>query len=136
MFTGVLIMQKIVRIGFENVGQWFMANGNINFNLNKFAENNNILYAFIVNNEIKYIGKSTKTLAERMGQYKNPGISQKTNIRNNQHIKDCLLRGNEVYIYVFADSGMLSYGSFQINLSAGLEDSIIKKYDPEWNIIK
>ncbi|MDR1147699.1 MAG: GIY-YIG nuclease family protein [Spirochaetaceae bacterium] len=129
-------MQEILKIGFENVGQWFIANGDINFTLNKFAEGNNILYAFIVNNEIKYIGKSTKTLAERMGQYRNPGTSQKTNIRNKQCIKDCLLKGNKVFIYVFVDSGMFSYGSFKINLSAGLEDSIINKCDPEWNIIK
>jgi hypothetical protein len=83
-----------------------------------------------------YIGKSTRTLNERMNQYKNPGPTQTTNIRNKQKIKEALVKGKSVEIYAFVDNGLFSYGEFKINLSAGLEDSIIKKIKPEWNIIK
>ncbi|MDR3047347.1 MAG: GIY-YIG nuclease family protein [Bacteroidales bacterium] len=125
-----------MEIGFEKVGQWALNGNNIDFSLVKHAHNNNILYAFIENNSIMYVGKSTKTLYERMSQYKNPGNTQRTNLRNNAEIKKLLSNGKKVEIYAFVDDGSFHYGPFSVNLSAGLEDSIIKAKQPLWNIMK
>jgi hypothetical protein len=83
---------------------------------------------------IKYVGKSTTTLKQRMQQYKTPGPSQSTNIENNANIKKELEAGKFVEIYAFVDSGLFSsYGGFRINLAEGLETSIIEDVKPEWN---
>jgi hypothetical protein len=46
----VIIMQRIIHIGFEYVGRWSITNDTIDFVLEKFVHENNVLYAFILNN--------------------------------------------------------------------------------------
>jgi hypothetical protein len=127
-------MNKLQSIGFQKAGRWLSTSGTVDFELDeRVAGCSNVLYAFIVNNTIKYIGKSTNTLKQRIQQYKTPGPTQNTNIENNANIKKELEAGKSVEIYAFVDSGLLSYGSFRINLAEGLETSIIEDLKPEWN---
>jgi len=129
-------MDKLLEIGFQYAGKWTNYNDNLDFELINFSDNKNILYAFIVDKRIMYIGKSKRTLYKRMYNYKKNDETQSTNINNNLRIKEFLSNGKTVEIYVFVDKGLLSYGNFSINLSAGLEDSIIEIIQPEWNGIK
>jgi hypothetical protein len=126
-------MKRLQNIGFQKVGNWFLESERLDFKLEKFIDCSNILYAFIVNGSIKYVGKSTKTLRERMQQYKTPGPTQSTNIKNNDNIKKELCSGKSVDIYVFVDAGLFSYGGFRISLAEGLETSIIENIKPDWN---
>ena len=126
-------MEKLLDIGFEQAGHWTFERGDLHFELNKFATRNNVLYAFVVNNDVKYVGKTIKTLTQRMRWYKKPSQTQITNVRNNLNILECLQSGHVVDIYVLPDSGLMKYGVFHLNLAAGLEDSIIKIMRPEWN---
>ncbi|WP_177432941.1 GIY-YIG nuclease family protein [Pseudomonas sp. o96-267] len=126
-------MERLLDIGFEQAGHWIIDNGNLEFELNRFATRHNVLYAFVVNNEVKYVGKTIKTLMQRMRWYRKPSKTQITNIRNNSNIVKCLQQGDVVDIYVLPDSGLIHYGVFHLNLAAGLEDSVIKKLNPEWN---
>ena len=77
---------------------------------------------FVIENEIKYIGKSVKTISQR------PNISQRTNFRLNNLIIEKLEKGEEVEIYLFEDNAELSYKGKKINLSAGLEDNLIAEH--------
>ena len=126
-------MKKIVELGFEKVGKWSFKNELFKFELNDNYTNRNILYSFVIENEIKYIGKSIKTISQRLNGYKNPNITQRTNFRLNNLIIEKLKEGKEVEIFLFVDNAKLNYKGKNINLSAGLEDNLIAEYLPEWN---
>lgn len=126
-------MDRLISIGFEGIGHWLIENGSLVYTLKKQATQKNVLYAFAVDGEIKYIGKTTRTIAERMYGYKKPSDTQKTNIKNNKNILDALSLGKAVNIFVLPDNGLMRYGIFHLNLAAGLEDSLITTINPEWN---
>jgi hypothetical protein len=126
-------MNRLINIGFISVGHWTLESQNIRFNLISHHRTKNVLYSFICNGEIKYIGKTTNQLAKRMNGYQNPGPTQSTNIRVNAIIRKVLQEKNPIDIFILADTGLLRYGDFKINLAAGLEDTLIYEICPEWN---
>jgi len=126
-------LQQLVNLGFEEVGQWFLEADQVAFTLNKSAKEANILYSFVVNGEVKYVGKSIQTLHKRMYLYKQGGGSQRTNIRNKAAIKACLEIGQQVKIYVLVPDLEMNYKGMPINIAAGLEDNIISLLKPDWN---
>ncbi|MHB1458692.1 MAG: GIY-YIG nuclease family protein [Armatimonadota bacterium] len=110
-----------------------MKDSKLDFELTRHATSNNILYAFICDGQVKYIGKTIRTLSARMYGYKNPGPTQITNINNNKRINDLLSEGIAVGILALPDNGLMHIGQFHLNLAAGLEDDIIRVINPEWN---
>jgi hypothetical protein len=126
-------MKKLIELGFKKVGKWSFEKGIFKFELNDNYTNKNILYSFVIDNDIKYIGKSIKTISQRLNGYRKPNISQRTNFRLNNLIIEKLKTGKKVEIYLFVDNSNLSYRGKEINLSAGLEDNLIADFLPEWN---
>lgn len=126
-------MNRLNKLGFKYAGEWSFDKGLLKIDLNEMKERKNVLYAFVVSGEVKYIGKTLQKLSQRMVGYKTPGKSQTTIIKNNSFIHDHLLKDEIVEIYVLPDNGMLSYGGYQLNLAAGLEDALIVSIDPPWN---
>lgn len=127
-------VEELKKVGFKCVGEWDIQDNKINLDLKDMKDQSNVLYSFVVDNNIKYIGKTTKPLLERMKWYEKPGASQSTNIRNNSNIKIALESKQKVEIFCFKGSFSLKYEGYKVNLAAGLEDSLIKKLSPEWNI--
>ncbi len=101
--------------------------------LSGLADAANILYAFISNGEVLYVGKTTQSLKTRMYGYQNPGPTQKTNIKINKLLLQLLSAGKRIEIYARLDNGIQRIGVFHLNLAAGLEDSIISILKPKWN---
>lgn len=126
-------MNRLLDIGFEPSGHWFLTEGRPDFTLTRNATRSNILYAFVSDGEVLYVGKTVRTLAVRMANYRRPGKDQSTNIGNNGRIKALLEAGDSVDILSLPDSGLMHYGQFHLNLAAGLEDSIIARLAPPWN---
>lgn len=126
-------MNRLLDIGFEPSGHWLLVDGKLALELSRNATQRNILYAFVCDGQVKYVGKSVRALSERMAGYRSPGSTQSTNIKNNQLIKAALIEGSAVEILALPDNGLLHYGAFHLNLAAGLEDDIIRAIDPEWN---
>ncbi|GHB13059.1 GIY-YIG nuclease family protein [Salinicola rhizosphaerae] len=126
-------MDRLIKIGFEKVGKWIIENDKIFPDLERYYTASNVLYAFIVDGEVRYVGKTTTPLKKRFYGYRSPNGDQPTNSKNNANIMKCLLAGGEVDIYVLPDNGLMHYGIFHLNLASGLEDSIIKTLDPPWN---
>jgi len=121
-------------IGFEKIGNWVVEDKDLKYNiLSLYLDKNELLYSFVVNGEIKYIGKTVNSLKKRMYQYQNPGPSQSTNIKNNKNILNSLEKNENVDIYIFKEDEPVFYNGIKINLAAGLEDPLIKKFNPEWN---
>jgi len=126
-------MKRLVEIGFIRVGDWRLVSGRLVFGIDVAIDSTNVLYAFVSEGEVRYIGKTTRTLPKRMQGYQNPSSSQSTNIRNNTEIKILLALKKNVDIYALPDTGLLRYGEFSINLAAGLEDGLIGTLKPAWN---
>ncbi|UFS71186.1 hypothetical protein LPW11_03095 [Geomonas sp. RF6] len=126
-------MNRLLEIGFSPVGSWILSEGELQCELHRDCRNTNVLYAFVSDGEVKYIGKSIRTLRQRMQGYQRPGATQSTNIKNNLRIRDLLAGGAAVQVLALVDNGHLRYGQFHLNLAAGLEDDLIRVLDPEWN---
>jgi hypothetical protein len=126
-------MNRLLSIGFINVGHWDLADGNLKYHLTSHQLAKNVLYSFVSNGEIKYIGKTTMQLTKRMYGYQNPGPTQNTNIRVNEKIKGLLQSNQPIDIFILVDNGLLKYGDYKISLAAGLEDALIYKISPKWN---
>jgi hypothetical protein len=126
-------LKKLLDIGFGKSGDWVLIEEEPYLNVLNNQVDNNILYSFVVDGCPKYIGKTTQGLMKRMRGYQKPGPTQSTNIKNNLLIKKALQLGKVVELYVFPDKGLMKYGEFQVNLSAGLEDNIVLVLSPEWN---
>lgn len=126
-------LDRLKAMGFKVAGQWKQAEGRITCDLTDFATATNVLYGFVVDGEVKYVGKTVKALRIRMSGYRSPAPTQSTNIKNNAKIAESLLAGKVVDIYVLPDNGLLHYGGFHVNLAAGLEDSVVRELSPPWN---
>jgi hypothetical protein len=126
-------MNRLLDIGFQPCGHWMLQEDRPLFELLKFRTQKNILYAFVCDGEVMYVGKTIQALASRMAGYRNPAPSQTTNVRNNGRIRELLGNGAAVDIYALPDNGLHRYGGFHLNLAAGLEDDIIHTLRPPWN---
>lgn len=127
--------QRLKKTGFKLAGSWRLGGGCIIPDIHTFVNEKPVLYALIVNEKIKYIGKTSRLLRQRMMMYRKPGKTQKTNIRINKEIKKVLGGGGDVLIYALINNGK-EYKGFKLSLPAALEDSMIKMLDPDWNIRK
>lgn len=134
-------VDNLLNLGFVDIGTW-VHNGDwlayqldgVNAEANAvLLDKPNALYAFARETAVLYIGKTARSIRKRFTGYSRPGPSQSTNIRCHGHIKQELSRGNEIRILVFAPISDLRYAEFEINLAAGLEDSLIRRFNPPWN---
>ncbi len=130
-------ISRIIEIGFYELGIWKQGGTNSiqfesKFNL---KDKKDCIYAFVIDETVYYIGKTTNSLSNRFQGYRNPGKSQNTNKGINYSIQKHLKAGQEVRVYVFEDQEHLKYGEFTINLAEGLEKSIIDSLDDKtkWN---
>lgn len=126
-------MHRLLNIGFRKVGDWKIVNQKPKPALTDLNNISNVLYAFVCEGNVYYVGKTVRSLKSRIYNYENPGKSQITNIKVKRNINCLLLKGKKVEIYALPDSGLFAYGDFHMNLAAALEDSIIRILDPPWN---
>ena len=117
-------MNRLLEIGFEQVGSWRLVDQQLALELNRMSAQRNVLNAFIQDASVLYLGKTTGSLENRMGGYLRPHASQRTNVRNNHSLLQLLQQGKTIDIYAWADSGRHRIGEFHLNYAAGLEDSI------------
>jgi len=126
-------MRRLLQIGFEQVGSWRLRGQELALELTRMNGQRNVLYAFVQDASVLYVGKTTGPLESRMGGYLRPHASQRTNVRNNQSLLHLLRQDLAIDIYAWADTGMHRIGDFHLNYAAGLEDSIIRIVTPPWN---
>jgi hypothetical protein len=133
---------ELVRIGMEDVAQWMPDGkklrhvGDSVVHWRYLTAIPNSLYVFACDEEVLYIGKTTKTLSKRFTGYCDPGNGRAINWKCHQAIKRLLQKGKSVRILVLPQNFPLKWGDYPINLAAGLEASLVDVYQPEWNKIK
>lgn len=131
-------IEELEKIGFDKIGNWFINNqGVLDFEI--IPDNTKeVLYSFVKvdkkNVEIIYIGKTIRTISDRLKGYRKPGNSQFTNIRLKNEILNFLQMNINVDIYLFRCNETITYKSCKINLAAGLEDVLIKNFRPTFNL--
>lgn len=131
----------LLNLGFVDVGKWEALGNYIGYHLDGqdsdadcvMLDVPNALYAFVRGDEVQYIGKTARSIRRRYVGYCRPGKRQRTNLRCHRNIKAALSQGVEIRILVFTPISQLRYADFEINLAAGLEDSLIRAFDPPWN---
>lgn len=126
-------VQRLEHVGFRKVGQWQTDSGKLRCVLHEHGSSNNILYAFVCDDSVLYIGKSVQRLKKRLYGYERPGPTQSTNVKGNTYLQRLLSEGRPIHIYALPDNGLLFYGGFHVNLAAGLEDALITTLKPAWN---
>lgn len=126
-------LRLLQEIGFEEVGYWFLHGDEMEFRLEKHEEGQDILYAFVAKDNVKYIGKTVKTLTDRMNRYKHPGRQQATNVKNNKEIRKLLEQGIAVKIFALLPNQETLYRGLPIDLVTGLESKLISVLNPPWN---
>jgi hypothetical protein len=132
--------QALLDVGFKDLAQWKIESDqrlqDFGDNENAWAEVKNAgaaLYAFCFQQTVLYIGKATNNLQQRFNGYRKPGNTRATNQKCHFEIRRLLEAGKIVRILVFLDTTNLYWGSFRINLAAGLEDSLVAKLSPALN---
>ncbi len=133
MIENLSSFERLVNMEFRQVGEWSIESDKTKFTLNDASSARNVLYAFISQDTVMYIGKTVQTLKQRMGGYKNPAPAQSTNIKGNKFITEALMTDQTVAIYALPDNGLLYCGGFHVNLATGLEDNLVKALKPAWN---
>jgi hypothetical protein len=131
-------LSRLVDMGFVCAGKWSLSTRGLELDLDPgIAAKRNVLYGFMVNGSLAYLGKTARTSQKRMQCYKTLATTAKkggsTNIKVNRNIVDALSQGQSVDIYTLVDHARWSYGGFPINLAAALEDGMLEELDPPWN---
>jgi len=131
-------LNRLLAIGFKPAGKWSTVNDVLRLTLEPAVmHEQNVLYAFVVDGALTYVGKTTQSLLKRMQGYRSPASSAErggsTNIKNNRNILSALKAGSTVDIYALHALPSQQHGEFSVNLSAGLEDSLINALLPPWN---
>ena len=132
---------SLLNLGFRDVAFWTLKEGRLKYEFDgeRASQNeelfsiNNVLYAFVEGDEVRYIGKTTQSLRSRFAGYCAPSVRQSTNIKNNNNLREIINRNIMPRIFVFTPISLLSYGDFPLNLAAGLEDSLVSRFAPAWN---
>ncbi len=133
MVTTTDSLSRLKEIGFRLAGRWVLDAGEPRFSLNSVSTSENLLYAFVVDGKVMYIGKTVRPLKKRMYGYQNPGPTQHTNIAGHNNILKILLADQTIEIYTLIENGLLQHGGFKVNLAAGVEDTLIREFRPLWN---
>lgn len=131
-------LNRLLAIGFTPAGKWSLDNDVLKLTLEPAVmHEQNVLYAFAVDGKLAYVGKTTQSLKKRMQGYRSPASTAErggsTNIKNNRNILHALSTGATVDIYALHALPSQVHGEFSVNLSAGLEDSLISALAPPWN---
>ncbi|MEN3013529.1 MAG: GIY-YIG nuclease family protein [Endomicrobiia bacterium] len=132
-------LNDLKNFGFEEAGEWYLSGDKLQYKLDDRFKNKRVIYAFVVEDEVKYIGicdSYNTTLQVRMDRYlKNLSETNRTNVRINEEIKKKLKLNHKVEIYALLPETKDKYefNGISIDLIRGLEYPLIKKFNPEWN---
>jgi hypothetical protein len=80
-------LDKLIKLNFKHVGTWSISNNKLKRNLTDGHKFKDVLYSFVIDDDVKYIGKTIMELQRRLYGYKNPAPTQQTNIKNNKKLK-------------------------------------------------
>jgi hypothetical protein len=127
------MLTRLLHVGFRYVGEWYLANKKLGFTLLSENDSRNLVFAFVSENEILYIGGITMSFKRLLYGYRKPSATQCSCAILNTLISGHLQDGGIIEIYALADHGLLHVGTSCIDIVSVLEDSLILDLKPKWN---
>jgi hypothetical protein len=126
-----LTVKRLLAGGFQLVSHWTTSSDGklkLGIELPRTAG----VYAFVKNDVALYIGVATKSLAQRLYSYANPGPTRSTNTRLKSIIEGELQSDPKIDIYAISVSEC-SWNGWELDGNLGLEGGIISRFDVPWN---
>ena len=126
------------QLGFKKLGK-FILKDDLDVELLS-ATNENGVYVFSSEKNVKYIGETERGFISRIGSYLKPGPRQMTNIRLKEEIKKQLSEGRIVEILFLGETSIkqldrIKIKDLEISLTRRLLERILIDYfKPEWNL--
>lgn len=130
---------KLLALGMEDAARWqidglkLKAVGHKAARWRHLSAVPNALYAFCSDDDVLYIGKTTKTLSKRFVSFCSAGTRGATDSRCHREIRKLLGRGLDVHIIVLPPDPSHTWSGIRLNLAAGLEDDLVRTFQPKWN---
>jgi hypothetical protein len=137
MDAGTQKWKEFEQLGFFQVGAWKLAGLNLACDLEKKDPRGNFIYAFVIRDQVKFLEYSRLPLEARMDAFKHTDHRYVTTFQPvNRRVRDKIITsledGEAVEIWVFYP-GEMDYEGYRLDLAAGLFDSLVKTFIPEWN---
>lgn len=127
-----LTVERLLHAGFEEVGCWELNSAKDLAHTIRLPQHAGV-YAFAINGVVQYVGLASRSLRQRLGFYRKPGASQRTNVRLNEIIRGHVGEGTTVRILV-AHPPDFEWNGLKIRGAEGLEAGIITDFDLPWNV--
>ncbi|WP_207620210.1 GIY-YIG nuclease family protein [Oharaeibacter diazotrophicus] len=121
----------LLEAGFSRVGEWTLDGDRLTLSGRAPAEVG--VYAFILDDEVVYVGVTQNGLQVRMEQYRRGHAGQKTNARVNALIREGLAAGHRVSAMT-AVPASFDWNGLPVDGAAGLEAGLIRLIQPRWNM--
>lgn len=124
--------------GFLKVGKFILKSENnsgvgVDFIDNKYVnKDTDWIYVILLDNEVKYIGETAQTLAQRIRLYYLEARIDSTNTSMRKRLQKLLPLGHSFDIYA-QKAPVIKHNGKDIKLRVDLEISLIKELKPEWN---
>lgn len=127
-----LTTERLLAAGFEVVGCWELSDASDLTHAIDLPVKAGV-YAFAIDGIVRYVGLASKSLRQRLGFYRKPGPSQRTNIRLNEIIRGHIGEGTTVQILI-AHPPDFEWNGLRISGAEGLEAGLIAEFDLPWNM--
>lgn len=127
-----LTVERLLQAGFEEVGCWELNSARDLAHSIQLPQQAGV-YAFAINAVVQYVGLASRSLRQRLGFYRKPGASQRTNVRLNEIIRGHLGAGTMVRILIGHPQDF-EWNGLKISGGEGLEAGLISQFDLPWNM--
>ena len=127
-----LTTERVLHSGFHEVGCWELTSArDLDHRIELPSQAG--VYAFAIDGVVQYVGLASKSLRQRLGFYRKPGASQRTNVRLNEIIRGHIEQGIIVQVLI-AHPPDYDWNGLKISGAEGLEAGLIAEFDLPWNL--
>lgn len=123
----------LLNAGFRVLGEWLPLDSG-EFELSVKAPRDTGVYAFIVDDLVRYIGLTQTGFHARMGHYRRGHECQRTSSRIKKLIMMTLTEGRSVGVLI-ATPEQMTWNGLPVVTAAGLESGLIRLIRPDWNML-
>lgn len=132
MSKSKLTVMRLLESGFAEVGCWELSHTrDLTHRIDLPAVPG--VYAFAIDGAVQYVGLASRSVRQRLGFYRRPGASQRTNVRLNEMIRGHIDQGSVVQILT-AHPPDHEWNGLRVSGAEGLEAGLIAEFDLPWNM--
>jgi hypothetical protein len=130
--AGAHSWEVLLQAGFIFIGEWLLGNDGV-ISLGATIPVDAGVYAFVVDDIVKYIGATRRGLRHRLRRLNSSFTRKNSSARLEILIAETLDSGRRVKVLVAAPQP-LDWKGLPVDTSAGLEAGLVAMMRPEWNL--